>query len=677
MRKGLSASLALRVVFFFAAQFLVSNKSFAQPQTIGSPGDGVSLSGVVLDNGSPIISSINSLTGELKVSERISGYWQTTTLATGYGADSFVATKGFLQNVHVVALNNSSGTVTEYVRGASGWSAGAVIYSGAEGRPAIEVRGSQLLLSFSDRAGKNLILGTRTTSWRFQTIDSSLDEVGGESSIAVSSSNLIAIAYYNRTQKNLKVALSTDNASWSIETVTYPGSFFGSNPNASWSSDGTLHIIAGDTLQQATVGGQGIFHAQKQGGGTWILERVGFPIYAAVSGKIISSDLLSAVALSRQQGVSSIVAASRELNGLWGGQNILYSSVESYSDLLNLRAGSAENLTFVRFSSAMGVGIKVLSGSFLAPAPSPTQNPLSTATPGPTATLTTAPTPSATPTPLTTLTPVPMVTSTPMPSPTAGPTVAVSSGCSQIVSRDGYKGYAQVQGIGSDHTTLGLMLSTKSGTALGSVHFTLRVGSYRSAEIKSPINIYTDGSGRLCAVDSREADARSVLNAQAIVSGILGSQDIVYEQLQGVLPKIGLSSDSTVALVNVNSQPVSGNLTILDKSGSVKNIYRLTLGSGETRIISGSSLQLPASGVVEWKPDSNLLKVYLTLEERLSRIEGAVVHMTKFVRTDGTPTPENAAQSRKQSGLKLQLAYQASSSLVIKAVIGGDPELIF
>jgi len=60
--------------------------------------------------------------------------------------------------VHLVALNAGTGSLSEFKKVSGAWSSGVLINANARGSVSIAVRGSELLVSFSDRTSKDLIL---------------------------------------------------------------------------------------------------------------------------------------------------------------------------------------------------------------------------------------------------------------------------------------------------------------------------------------------------------------------------------------------------------------------------------------------------------------------------------------------------------------------------------------
>jgi len=110
-------------------------------------------------------SYINSTSGQLTVSERSGGNWSSIVLGSGYNASSSVAVTNFGNDVHLVALNAGTGSLSEFKKVSGAWSSGVLINANARGSVSIAVRGSELLVSFSDRTSKDLILARKVTTW--------------------------------------------------------------------------------------------------------------------------------------------------------------------------------------------------------------------------------------------------------------------------------------------------------------------------------------------------------------------------------------------------------------------------------------------------------------------------------------------------------------------------------
>src|SRR5207247_1307164 len=111
-----------------------------------------------------LLAYINSLTGQLKISENSSGSWVSSVVASGVGADSSTAVSVLNAEVHLFVLNSVNGTISEYTRSAGKWSAPTTVASGARGKIASAVRAGQILVSFYDAAQKNLNLARKAGS---------------------------------------------------------------------------------------------------------------------------------------------------------------------------------------------------------------------------------------------------------------------------------------------------------------------------------------------------------------------------------------------------------------------------------------------------------------------------------------------------------------------------------
>jgi len=101
----------------------------------------------------------------------------------------------------------------------------------------------------------------------------------------------------------------------------------------------------------------------------------------------------------------------------------------------------------------------------------------------------------------------------------------------------------------------------------------------------------------------------TALQTLAQKSAMLGPQYVVFEPVVGVNPPNLLLAYSKLALVNISSSVVAGNITVLDRIGNVKNILRTFVPAKSIQILNSSTLLLGSSGSIEWRPDLNWFAV--------------------------------------------------------------------
>ncbi len=428
--------LNVLLLAFLCPLFFETNV-YAATGLLGANGDGAGLAGIQLADGSQILGHINSVTGELRVTENRSGAWNSITIASSFDGNGSVALLQLGGDIHLFALNARTGVLADYIRSGSTWAAPQTISSNAAGKISAALRGSDLLVTFADKTNANLQLARKGNNWSVTTIDASADDVGFESSIAVSSSSQIGIAYLNRTKDIALFASSSDAVSWSLEAIRSPTNFIGSVPSLRWATDGTWRILTGDVIQSDSIGGRGLYHLEKRPGSTWAQERIGFPSQSGASGVILSGDTrIQSAAVTRNRGVSSLFLMNRSANGLWSGTLMQSSTTESYSRPTRVKDSAGQDVFFVRSASSSFTGIRFITADSSVNSTTATPvaatpvavTPLATATPGaisltPTATATPSATNSPTPLPIAT----PIATSTPASTPTPTPTTTSST----------------------------------------------------------------------------------------------------------------------------------------------------------------------------------------------------------------------------------------------------------
>jgi len=413
--------------------------AFAQSiETFPVSGDIKTLQAATL-NDQIVYAYVNGALGQVRFGTQGTSGFTETILVSSVGANSSLALSTASGAPVVAVTNSNTGQILIISRASGSW---LTVFSGtnAVGKPGLFTSSSETIVSYSSASSKDLLV-TRSNGGSFvtATVDAGADLVAGESSIGVSSSGLVAVAYSDETNRNLKVALTSDRVSWSITPVTYPGAVFGSEPKVSFLPNGELSVLSGDVVQDQTIGGQGIFHAQRDTVGNWSVEKVNFPAPATLAGTFIGQDSVRTSALlTRSAGISSVVKAQREANGLWSGdavytapagQNILSVSPAIHS-------GGEVNFLLNATQAGSSYIIKVGGTSVTPPTPTPTAAPTSapTATPTPAPTATPTPVPTAQPTP--TATPVPTASPTPQPTPTPLPRSGTDSDGDGITDAD-------------------------------------------------------------------------------------------------------------------------------------------------------------------------------------------------------------------------------------------------
>ena len=329
--------------------------------------------------------------------------------------------------VPVIALvNSSNGSLTYFTKSNNVWTSEVILSSDVRGKPGIFASLSEVLITTSSLTSKDLKLSIkRNGTWITSTIDNSLNDIGAESSIAVSSSGVVAVSYTDETSLQPKVAISSDRTNWTIESVSYPGARFGRIPVASWISNGELSLLSADVIQNHLIGGQGMYHAQRALDGTWAIEKIGFPVEFAQNGAFIGNQTArKSVVLTKRSGVSQLMKLERASNGIWFGSTGYIGNVgENLSNLSISLFQSGEAHYFVQTNFGGQNRVRHISLNLSNPAPTPTAT--STATPTPTATV--SPTPTSTPSPTPTPTQIPPPTPTATLAPTIAPTVAPTS----------------------------------------------------------------------------------------------------------------------------------------------------------------------------------------------------------------------------------------------------------
>jgi hypothetical protein len=398
------------ILVLFGALIAFSQKASAADIELSSiNGDGVSLTTAFAPDGSPALVHINAITGELRYRQNQGQTWSDELIASGYGAESSVAIAVVNNEIHVVALNSNNNTVIHYQRSGT-WFASPTISFSAGGRIGLAVRGSDLLVSFMNRVTDDLVLARRVGStWGVQTIDSTPEKTGSESAIAIAPDNTIAIAYFDATNMTAKVATSQHGTSWNLESLSFPGGYFGKAPSVRFAPDGALFVLSGDVIQNPTVGGKGLVLAQKMPSQSWEYERIGFPAAAGLNGTLLQvGSTVKAAMVSQLGDRSEVVIATRAANGLWGGAALARSYEGIYSNLTISINSVGEMEWFSRYSAGSTNSILGLGdgGETLPPEITPPPPP---------------PPPSPTPTPIPTPQPTPQPTPIPTPQPTPEP----------------------------------------------------------------------------------------------------------------------------------------------------------------------------------------------------------------------------------------------------------------
>jgi len=587
-------------------------------EVIGVNGDGHSLSAVKASDGTQILAYINTRNGQLKVSESSGSGWTSKVLGTGYDATGSVAAATAGGEVSILAVNAAAGTLVEYVRGKA-WSPAVTVSSNVRGTLAVATRGEELLVSVGERSKKDLYLARKRASWKVTLLDGAFEDVGGESSIAVSPKGQVSVAYSDATRHRTKVALSADSLNWTIDTLSYPEAFTGRNPVVRWSPDETVHVLAGDTPEGSSIDGQGIMHAQKRPFDTWAVEKIGFPLYGAISGEFLSiAKTVSLVAAVRNQGRSGLWVAERAPNGIWGGASLLSSSTEKYSNLVTLDAGGKTPLIFLRAVSADGARIRLFAAD--------KANNGSSGGSG-------------------------------------GGNGTASKLCIPVSKRSGT---IELKNSLKHAQSVDLRFVSKS-KARRSKPISLRGGGKKSVKLDKLVL----GSGLLCVlsndaeggVSGRYFGSGRRRQSTKLQSGRAGVQSIVFQKASG---KGKARTTNSLLLINPAGGTVTGNITITDAEGFVKKIIRASLRPESSSTISSRSLNLGSRGQIEWRPDDTAAQVVMALEQRSRKGRS-----TTSTQIEGK-TPSAARQVLRLSKQgKILIANQSELPLVVQVEPSG------
>jgi len=132
-------------------------------------------------------------------------------------------------------------------------------------------------------------------------------------------------------------------------------------------------------------------------------------------------------------------------------------------------------------------------------------------------------------------------------------------------------------------------------------------------------------------------------------------------------------SDATLSLINLSKKSVTGNVTVSSPDGAIKNIVRVKMAAGGGAFIPAKTLKLPASGQIEWRPDSNALPVRAMLEQAVAQQAGSSMKLSQLARKEGA-TPSASTRSVKlETGTKVMVANASESPLVIEVSGGSEP----
>jgi len=396
--------------------------SLAQVETISISGDVKELKAGAL-NDKLVYAYVNGVFGQLKFGQKVTAGFIEEVIATGIGSDSTIALSTSSGVPLIAIINSATNTLSLYSKVSGFW---AVIFSSlnAFGKPGLFASSGETMLTYSNTIGRDLLMSRSTGgNWSTSTVDAIPNSAGRESTAAVSSSGTVTLAYSDETNFRIKVATSINRVDWSITPLSYPGTMFGTAPSLSWLPTGELSVLAGDVMQNLNVGGQGVYHFQRSLAGNWDAEKIAFPAEPSMVGAFIGMDSLrSSAFLIRSGGISSLVRAKREANGLWSGV-VAYagSAGENLISVSPVVKSTGEVNFFLASQRSNSSSILRVSGTeVVPPAPTPTVTPTSIPTAAPTPT----PTPTSIPTPVPTLSPTALPTSIPTVAPTLRPTAA-------------------------------------------------------------------------------------------------------------------------------------------------------------------------------------------------------------------------------------------------------------
>jgi uncharacterized membrane protein YgcG len=246
-------------------------------QILGSDGDGVGASSNWTPTSHLAISFLRTSTLQVIYREFDGTNWNEEVAYSGLGQVPRYNVTGTLTidsptslvykagNPYIFFFDSVAGSLRVAYRSASSWVSDTVD-STAGAAPSAAACGTELCVSYFAQGTKDLKFARGVPgSWSRQTIDGASTEAGGFSKLAISSANKGVIAYYDGSNRVLKIA-TEGSPSWALQALPFLNHSYGMYPSIAIGSDGSIHIAASRYNLAPSGPEVGLYYAVKRSG---------------------------------------------------------------------------------------------------------------------------------------------------------------------------------------------------------------------------------------------------------------------------------------------------------------------------------------------------------------------------------------------------------------------------
>ena len=299
----------------------------AEGITIGNNGDGFGFSYAVNAANRTSFSYFDA-NNVLNYTQFNGTSWVTELVDTSLANSSDTALVLKSDTPHIFYLNDTNKLVHAYKSVSNSWVKEVISASDSiAGSLSAANCESDLCVSFYNSVNRDQKFARQVGGvWQISTVDASTDDVGVMNSIAVSSSGTLVIAYYDATNKRLKVASKTTTGTWQVESVGYLDSKFGLYPSVAIDASQTIHVSSSKYKSASTLHDAGILYSRKKLSGTWETVEISRDYAGGPNGIAINSNGMPQVAFRHLQyneafgNVSYVRSATLTDSGLWTEQ---------------------------------------------------------------------------------------------------------------------------------------------------------------------------------------------------------------------------------------------------------------------------------------------------------------------------------------------------------------------